>query len=66
MDMSRCRVELSSLRQPREAPNSAWRQVSQQSADVPEMAEEQAPEITPKHEHSYGLGISIYAVMLVP
>jgi ATP-dependent exoDNAse (exonuclease V) alpha subunit len=33
--------------------------VSQQSAHVPQMAKEQAAETSPKHEHSYGFGISM-------
>jgi conjugative relaxase-like TrwC/TraI family protein len=34
-------------------------EVSQQSAHVPEVAKVQVPEIAPKHEHSYGFGISM-------
>ncbi len=40
-------------------PIALGHEVSQQSAHVPEVAKEQVLEITPKHEHSYGFGISM-------
>ncbi|WP_245536115.1 MobF family relaxase [Terriglobus roseus] len=40
-------------------PIALGHEVSQQSAHVPDMAKEQRVEIAPKHEHSYGFGISV-------
>jgi len=40
-------------------PAALGHNVSKQSAHVPELVKEQAPEIVPQHEHSYGFGIEM-------